>query len=107
MIEVENLLAKMKIFEQRGSARSDAKRVLVIRDGHALLGRQYGHIVPGSLVQLRRLRALRRVLSSRNRLFVFLVSFIEPLVFESLLLTLEPLSVWPGGSSGIDYGDVT
>src|SRR5260221_543031 len=40
-------------------------------------------------------------------LVLFLVSFIEPLVFESLLRTLEPLSFWRGGSSGIDHYDVT
>ena len=39
MVKVEDLLAKMKIFEQRGSTRPDAERVLVIRNRSALLGR--------------------------------------------------------------------
>ena len=51
MVEVEDLLAKMKIFEQCRSARPDAKGVLIIRDRDALLGGQDGHIFTRRLVQ--------------------------------------------------------
>ncbi len=37
MIEMEDLLTKMKIFEQCGPTRPDAQRVLIVRDGSALL----------------------------------------------------------------------
>jgi hypothetical protein len=50
MIEVEDLLAKMKVFEQCRSASPDAKGVLIIRDGDALLGGQDGHIFARSLM---------------------------------------------------------
>jgi hypothetical protein len=40
VIEVKDFLAKVKIFQQRRSARTDAQRVLVVRDGDALLRRE-------------------------------------------------------------------
>jgi hypothetical protein len=46
MVEVENLFAKMKIFEQRWSVSPNPKRVLVIRNGHVIPGRQDRHIFP-------------------------------------------------------------
>ena len=38
VVEVEDLLAKMEIFEQCRPARPYAKGILIIRDRHALLG---------------------------------------------------------------------
>ena len=37
MIEMEDLLAKVRVFEQRRTARTLLERVLIIRDGRALL----------------------------------------------------------------------
>jgi hypothetical protein len=50
VVEVKDLLAKVKVFEQGWSARSDAKRVLVIRDGNTLLGGQDRHVLSGCLM---------------------------------------------------------
>jgi len=40
MIEVEDLLAKMKILEKRWPPLADCQGVLIIGNRHALLGRQ-------------------------------------------------------------------
>jgi hypothetical protein len=39
MVEVEDLLAEVKIFKRRGAARPDPERILVVGNGNALLGR--------------------------------------------------------------------
>ena len=36
MVEVEDLLAEMEVLEQRGSARADLERVLIVRNRSAL-----------------------------------------------------------------------
>ncbi len=51
VVEVEDLLAEVKVLEQRRAAVADAQRVLVVGDRHALLRRQHGPIV-GDLVSL-------------------------------------------------------
>ena len=93
MVEVEDLLAKMKIFEQCWSTRPDAKRVLIIRDGDALLGRQYRNIFACCLVQVQPCCGVSGECFVEEACFVFLVSFIESLLFESLVLTRAPLPV--------------
>ena len=40
VVEVEDLLPKMKIFQQGRPSRADPQRVLIIRDQDALLGGQ-------------------------------------------------------------------
>ena len=50
MIEVEDLFAEVKVFERRGATRTDPERVLVVRDGNALLGGQNWCPAPGGLV---------------------------------------------------------
>ena len=45
VIEVEDLLAEVEIFEQRRTARALAQGVLVVGDGNALLRRQGLYIV--------------------------------------------------------------
>ena len=42
MIEVKDLLSKNKILEERWSARTDTKAVLVVRDRRAVIGRDHG-----------------------------------------------------------------
>ncbi|MNE31343.1 hypothetical protein D3C80_1249070 [compost metagenome] len=52
VIEMENLLAEMKIIHEKRPARTDPKGILVIRNRPALRGRQHGLVASGSLVQL-------------------------------------------------------
>ncbi len=41
VVEMEDLLAEMEVLEQRRTAFADPQGVLVVGDGHALLGRQH------------------------------------------------------------------
>src|SRR5262245_23600848 len=50
MIEVEELLAEVKIFERRGAASTNPKRILVVGDGDALLRGQVGRGSTSTLV---------------------------------------------------------
>jgi hypothetical protein len=50
MIEVKNLLAKVKILKRSGAAVADSKRVLVIGYGNTLLRGQDGRVTAGGLV---------------------------------------------------------
>ena len=50
MIEVENLLAKVKVFERRGAAVADSKRVLIIGYGNTLLRGQDACVTARSLM---------------------------------------------------------
>ncbi len=51
MVEMEDLLAEMKILDQGRPARTDLERILVIRDRTALGGGQHRDIATGGLVQ--------------------------------------------------------
>src|SRR5262249_15004367 len=50
MVEVEELLAEVKIFERRGAARPNPERILVVGNGGALLRGQDGRVTAGALV---------------------------------------------------------
>src|SRR5262249_30260140 len=50
MVEVEELLAEVKIFERRGAAGTDLERILVVSDGDALLRGQVGRVPTSTLV---------------------------------------------------------
>jgi hypothetical protein len=50
MVEVEELLTEVKIFEGCGAAGTDAERVLIVGDGDALLGGQHGRVAASALV---------------------------------------------------------
>src|SRR5262249_59524685 len=50
MVEVEELLAEVKIFERRGTAGTDLERILVVGDGDALLCGQVGRVPTSILV---------------------------------------------------------
>ena len=52
VVEVEDLLAEVEVFEQRRPARADAQRVLVVGDRDALLRGQHGHVAAGDLMRL-------------------------------------------------------
>ena len=98
VVEMENLLAKMKIFQQCRSARPDAKRVLVIRDRHALLrSSRRAHLSrPSDGVQPS--SGYRPCSSSRESFF--LVSFIQSLGFESLMLMPARFLGWDERNCG-------
>jgi len=66
VVEVEDLLAKMRIFKQRWPARALLERVLVIRHGNAVLCRQCGNIAAGNLACLST-RSLRLGIGHRYR----------------------------------------
>jgi hypothetical protein len=51
MIEMEELLAEVEVFERGGSASSDLERILVIRYRDALLSGQHGRVAAGSLMR--------------------------------------------------------
>lgn len=51
VIEMENLLAEMEIIHDKRAARTNSKRVLVIRYRPALSGRQHGLLAGSSLMQ--------------------------------------------------------
>ena len=51
MVEVEELLAEVKVFERGGPACSDLKGILVIRYRNALLRGQYRSLAIGNLVR--------------------------------------------------------
>src|SRR5262245_4488730 len=50
MVEVEELLAEVKVFERRGAACTDPERILVVGDGDPLLSGQDGRVPPCTLV---------------------------------------------------------
>src|SRR5262249_36695219 len=50
MVEVEELLAEVKIFERRGAACTDPERILVVGDGDPLLSGQDGRVSACTLV---------------------------------------------------------
>src|SRR5262245_42361492 len=50
MVEVEELLAEVKIFERRGAACTDPERILVVGDGDPLLSGQDGSVPTCTLV---------------------------------------------------------
>jgi hypothetical protein len=50
MVEVEELLAEVKIFERRRAAGADLERILVVGDGDALLRSQVGRVPASTLV---------------------------------------------------------
>jgi hypothetical protein len=52
MIEMENLFAEVKIFQQRRTAFTDAQAVLVVGDRHTLLRGQHIAGRTGDLMQL-------------------------------------------------------
>ena len=52
VIEVGDLLAEDEVFEQRRTARRGAQRILVVREGHALVGRERGVRTACQLLQL-------------------------------------------------------
>lgn len=52
VVEMEQLLAQMKVFEQGGAARTRFERVLVIGDRNALLRRERRYAIAGGLVGL-------------------------------------------------------
>ena len=52
VIEVEDLLAKMEIFQQRRAAAPDPERVLVVGDRNALLRGQHRRIAARRLMRL-------------------------------------------------------
>ena len=56
MVEVKHLLAKMHIFQQRRPTRALFQRILIVRDGNALGGRQGGDITARNLMRLAALR---------------------------------------------------
>ena len=58
MVEVEDLLAEMEIFEQRRAARADLERILIVRHRPALGGGQNRHVAFGKLMQLAAFAAL-------------------------------------------------
>src|SRR6185312_10941117 len=51
VIEMHDLLTQDEILEQDRAARADLERVLVVCDGHALVGRQEGVLARGLLMQ--------------------------------------------------------
>ncbi len=51
VVEVEDLLAEMKVLDQRRTARADLQRVLIVRDRSALCGRQDRLVIGRDLVQ--------------------------------------------------------
>ena len=63
VIEVEDLLAEMEVFEQSRAARADAQRVLVVSYRDTLLGREGGLFVRRGLVQLSALAPFLRLLA--------------------------------------------
>jgi hypothetical protein len=52
MVEMEYLLAKMKVIDERGSALADLQRILVVSNRAPLRGRQYRRIPLCNLVKL-------------------------------------------------------
>ena len=50
VIEMEDLLAKMEVFESRRAARADAQRVLIVRNRRALLRRERRDVAAGRLM---------------------------------------------------------
>ena len=63
VIEVGDLLPQDEVLEQRRPARVGAQRVLVVRDGCALIGRQRRMLASGGLVQLTAGAGCRRLRS--------------------------------------------
>ena len=52
VVEVEDLLAEVEVFQQRRAAGADPERVLVVRDRDALLRGQHGHVAARHLMGL-------------------------------------------------------
>ena len=67
VVEVKHLLAEMKILKQRGTARPDLERILIVRHGPALGGGQHGHIARRNLVQFAALAAGELLIVDRCR----------------------------------------
>jgi hypothetical protein len=61
VIEVKDLLAKMEILEQCGAACADSQGVLIVRDGSALLRREYLNAFAGGLMGFSALRGWVRL----------------------------------------------
>jgi hypothetical protein len=67
VVEVEDLLAKMEIFEQRWSAGANLERVLIVRHRTALGRGQHRHISCRNLMQLAALAATEFLIVNRYR----------------------------------------
>ena len=52
MVEVEDLLAEVRVFQQSRAAGAEAQGVLVVRDGNALRRGQDGDVAAGDLMGL-------------------------------------------------------
>ena len=59
MVEVEDLLAEVEVFQERRAARPDLQRVLVVRHRAALGRRQDGRVTRRNLMQFARHRPAR------------------------------------------------
>ena len=57
VIEMEDLLAKVKIFQSGRPSRTDFERVLIVGNGRSLLGGQNGDFPVGGLVEFAALAA--------------------------------------------------
>lgn len=67
VIEVEDLLAEVEIFDQRRAAFAGAQAVLVVGDGAALGGRQDGRVAFGDLVKFSTVAACRFLVMNGGR----------------------------------------
>jgi hypothetical protein len=61
VIEVENLLAEMKVFEQSWTTGAGTKSVLVVGDGNSLLRRERGDVVAADLMEFPAVTRLSRL----------------------------------------------
>ena len=68
VVEVEDLLAEMKVLEGRRSTRADLQRILIVRDRPALRRRENGDVAFGDLMQLAALSARELLIVDGGRL---------------------------------------
>ncbi|VTZ63650.1 conserved hypothetical protein [Sinorhizobium medicae] len=67
MVEVEDLLAKMKILDERGATLAGSQAVLIVGDRAALRRRQNGRVTFGDLVKLSTIAACRFLVMNGGR----------------------------------------
>jgi hypothetical protein len=52
MVEMEDLLPQVEVLQYGRAPGADSERILIVRDRHALLGREHGHIAASDLMGL-------------------------------------------------------
>ncbi len=78
VIEMEDLLAEVKVFERGRAARADPQGVLIVADDHALLRRQARPTVAGDLMGLAAVAALHALIAKFDLVRALAVSRHSP-----------------------------